>query len=344
MGSSVGIGALIMGVTLLSVFAIATSVISNQTEVALAITTPEVTEKPELSISNLGNSGSVDDPGGLSIPSPGTGYWPGDLDFTGNCDQVPDGEYTVSKEEWQTGIFPDDIGGNYDGHAISFQELDDEQGGITDWYVWYSVDGSASDPGLVGTGIMVEIVSNQAATAIRDDTLAAIILEATLSEIEFQSGGLVDNIIAQYDNAGPATDVTTTGGAPFSVITQVQGGRIIGTNLVDSGSGCTEIPTISINPDSPGGSAGSVIVANMVWDFTFQLTNDGDGSIKFSEIFVTYDGGSEIPTEVLSTIPAFTSEYLFPGEKVTIFRDINSDSTIVRVAISSHGMNIAVEA
>ena len=344
MGSSVGIGALIMGVTLLSVFAIATSVISNQTEVALAITNPDVKDQPDLSISNLGNSGSVDDPGGLSITSPGTGYWPGDLDFTGNCDQLPDGEYSVSKEEWQTGIFPDDVGGNYDGHAFSFQELDDEQGAVTDWYVWYSVDGSASDPGLSGTGIQVSIATDDEASTIRDETINAINLEATLTEIDFQSGGIAINIIAEYDNAGPATDVTTTNFAPFSVIVQAQGGRITSTNLLNSGSGCTEVPTVSINPDSPGGSAGSIIVVDMVWDFTFQITNDGDGSIKLSEIFVTYDGGSVIPTEVLSSNQPFVSDYLFPGEKLTIIRDANSENTLARVAISSHGMNIAVEA
>ena len=58
MGSSVGIGALIMGVTLLSVFAIATTVINNQAEVALEVTNPDVTDKPILSLSNIGNSGS----------------------------------------------------------------------------------------------------------------------------------------------------------------------------------------------------------------------------------------------------------------------------------------------
>ena len=73
MGSSVGIGALIMGVTLLSVFAVATSVISNQAEVALEVTDPDVFDKPELSLTNLVNPGTV-----TSIQvTTGTAYFPG---------------------------------------------------------------------------------------------------------------------------------------------------------------------------------------------------------------------------------------------------------------------------
>ena len=67
MGSSVGIGALIMGVTLLSVFAVATTVISNQAEVALEVSDPDVIDKPELSISNLENSGSISPDNTLSF-------------------------------------------------------------------------------------------------------------------------------------------------------------------------------------------------------------------------------------------------------------------------------------
>ena len=59
MGASVGIGALIMGVTLLSVFAIATTVISNQAEVALEISDPDVVDKPDITLSNLANPGTV---------------------------------------------------------------------------------------------------------------------------------------------------------------------------------------------------------------------------------------------------------------------------------------------
>ena len=115
MGSSVGIGALIMGVTLLSVFAIATTVINNQAEVALEVTNPDVIDKPILSLSNVGNSGSV---GSLSIASPGFGYYPGNLVFAGDCNQLPSGEYTVSAEQWQTNNFPDDVAGSYDGHGF----------------------------------------------------------------------------------------------------------------------------------------------------------------------------------------------------------------------------------
>tara|TARA_Y100001980_G_C14555980_1_gene345926 strand:- start:116 stop:1126 length:1011 start_codon:yes stop_codon:yes gene_type:complete len=334
-GSSVGIGALIMGVTLLSVFAIATSVISNQTEVALDITNPNVIDKPKLSLSNIGNSGTV---GGLNIASPGIGYYPGNLVFTGDCNQQPSGTYTVSSERWVTDNFPDENTVDYDGEAISFLELDDVFGATTEWYVWYSVDLSGNDPNLAGTGIVVEISSGDSGSEIRDSTLDALDGEPLLTEINFQSGAPADTIIADYSNSGPVTDTTTTG--VLSVVTQTQGGSIIGTSLDDSGSGCNSIPTITITPNAPGGSTGSVIVGSMVWDFTYEITNDGDDSVKLADIFITIDGG---PTEVLSSTPAFTTEYLFPGETISVLDDENSATEVGRVAISSHGMNIAVE-
>ena len=337
MGSSVGIGALIMGVTLLSVFAIATTVINNQAEVALEITDPDVVDKPILSLSNVGNSGSV---GSLSIASPGFGYYPGNLVFAGDCNQLPSGEYTVSAEQWQTNNFPDDVAGSYDGEGFSFVELDDELGTVSEWYVWYSVDGANNDPGLAGTGIMVEITANDLGGDIRDSTLTAIGGEATLTEIDFQSGAPADTIVAANFNTGPATDAATTFTAPFSIIIQSQGGTVSGTSLLDQGSGCTSTPTITITPNFPGGATGSVVVNNMVWDFTFDITNDGDKSVKLTEIFVTIDGGA---TVVLSSTPVFTVEYLFPGEKISILDDANSATEIGRIAISSHGMNIAVE-
>ena len=83
MGASVGIGALIMGVTLLSVFAIATTVISNQAEVALEITDPDVVDKPELSLSNLVNPGTVTE---VQFSVGGQNYFPGALVFSDVCD------------------------------------------------------------------------------------------------------------------------------------------------------------------------------------------------------------------------------------------------------------------
>jgi len=206
--------------------------------------------------------------------------------------------------------------------------------------VWYSVDGALNDPGLAGTGIMVEITANDVGEDIRDSTLNAISGEATLTEIDFQSGAPADTIVAANFNTGPATDAATTFGAPLSIIIQNQGGTVSGTSLLDPGSGCTSTPTITITPNFPGGATGSVVVNNMVWDFIFDITNDGDQSVKLTEIFVTIDGG---PTVVLSSTPAFTVEYLFPGEKISILDDANSATEIGRIAISSHGMNIAVE-
>lgn len=340
MGASVGIGALIMGVSLLSIFAIATTVIYNQAEVALELSDPDIVDEPDLKISNLANSGSVQS---LTLNSPGGLYYPGTLDFGSSCGVPPTGDYTVTSEEWQLGPFRDDNNPTpYDGEWFSFQELDDEAGAVTNWYVWYNVDGDDADPSPGGTGIEVNIISGQGATAIRDDTITALDNQLGLTEIIFSPGA---NIIeAAYQQSGPAVNlaVLTSGiNAPFPILSNGDGGVIAGTSLISPGSNCPSTPTITIIPASPGGVGGEVVVNAMEWDYGFDITNEGGHSVKLSEIYSTINGGT---TEVLSNIPAFEVEYIFPGEKISIVLDVNSAVTVSRVAISSHGMNIAVEA
>ena len=66
-------------------------------------------------------------------------------------------------------------------------------------------------------------------------------------------------------------------------------------------------------------------------------------NISVSAVTATTKNTSTTTTEVLSSTPVFTVEYLFPGETINVVKDANSADTLTRVAISSHGMNIAVE-
>ncbi len=338
MGSSVGIGALIMGVTLLSVFAVATTVISNQAEVALEVSDPDVIDKPELSISNLENSGEVTS---LNIFTAGANYFPGTLDFSGSCDVLPTGTYGVSFESWSIGPFLTEnspTSGIYDGEYFSFQELNDEAGDTTNWYVWFDVDDDDADPTPGGTGIEVDITTGDSSTSIRDAALTAIGLEGTLNQISFSAGGS-DTLVATYLNSGPAINVAVSNvpTGPFPVLSTNDGGTIISVNLIDGGEDCTVTPIITL---SWVGVGGEVLVLSMEWDYSFEITNDGGSTVKLSEIFTTINGGE---TDVLSSTPAFPVEYIFPGETISVTLDENSLDTISRVAISSHGMNVAVE-
>jgi len=340
-GSSVGIGALIMGVTLLSVFAVATTVISNQAEVALEVSDPDVIDKPQISVSNLANSGSVDTP--LDVVGAGGGYYPGTLLFAGDCDILPTGTYAVTSESWQLGPFQDEnspTSGIYDAEYFSFQELDDEAGAVTNWYVWYNVDGDDADPAPGGIGIEVSVNFGDTGETIRDNTLTELNGEATLTEIVFTPGA--DTIQATYSQSGPAIDLQVSNEAtgPFPELSSSDGGGINVATLADGGSGCTGIPTISLVPNAPGGVGGLVVVVNMEWDYTYDITNDGSTTIKLSEVFVTLNGGD---TEVLSTTPAFTVDFLFPGETIAIFYEADDPNSISRIAISSHGMYVATE-
>ncbi|MAT48242.1 MAG: hypothetical protein CMA27_00235, partial [Euryarchaeota archaeon] len=107
----------------------------------------------------------------------------------------------------------------------------------------------------------------------------------------------------------------------------------------NGGSGCSSQPDVDAC-DICGGDGNEDFAATMEWDYGFDITNTGDSAIKLSEIFSTINGGT---TEVLSSTPAFTVEYLFPGEKISIVKDANSADSLSRVSISSHGLNIAVE-
>jgi len=340
-GSSVGIGALIMGVTLLSVFAVATTVISNQAAVALEVTDPDVIDKPELSLTNLANSGSVQAP--LDVQGAGGGYYPGTLVFAGDCEILPSGTFSVTSESWQLGPFQDEnspTSGIYDGEHFSFQELDDEAGAVSNWYVWFNVDGDDADPAPGGIGIEVTVNLGDTGETIRDNTITELNNAATLTEIVFTPGA--DTIQATYSQSGPAVDVVVSNPAtgPFPILSSNDGGGINVATLADGGSGCTGTPTISLVPNSPGGAGGLVVVDEMEWDYTYVITNDGSTTVKLSEIFITLNGGA---TDVLSSTPAFTVEYLFPGETINVFTDADSENSLTRVAISSHGMNIAVE-
>ncbi|CAI8232091.1 MAG: Uncharacterised protein [Methanobacteriota archaeon] len=364
MGASVGIGALIMGVTLLSVFAIATTVISNQAEVALEISDPDVVDKPDITLSNLENPGTV-----LSIGfdplNPGTNYFPGSLVFSDVCDVTPTGSFTVTNEQFRF-RFVDELTnfgvptGNYndtapnDGEFFEFTDLTASALGSEElWHVWFSVNPEIS-PGVFGTStdgvpveaseptrtIEVNINEGDSAEQIRDKTISE--LNANTPPIQITWSTFVTNQIEGiYLNSGPVSN-WNSGNSPLVIEDITAGGVIDSATLTapnNGGSGCSSQP--DVDPcDICGGDGNDDFTATMEWDYGFDITNTGDAPIKLSEIYTTINGGA---TEVLSSNPAFTVEYLFPGETITIVKDANSQDSLTRVAISSHGMNIAAE-
>ena len=368
MGASVGIGALIMGVTLLSVFAIATTVISNQAEVALEVTDPDVVDKPELSLSNLVNPGTVTN----ILSNPGTDYFPGALVFSDVCDVIPTGSFTVTNEVFKFSTFDEvadgvDPIGNYndsgwggthptEGDYIAFNDLTAEAPGSEElWIVWYSVNPSLNpDPGFgtstdiaptpVGSDptrtIEVNINEGDDAQQIRDNTLSQLQLNSPPIQITWTSF-VTDQVTGDYQNSGPVSS-WVSGNSPLALESLDQGGVIDSVSLDppnNGGSGCSSQP--EVDPcASCGGDGTDGFLAVMEWDYAFDITNDGGTPVKLSEIFSTINGGA---TEVLSSTPAFTVEYLFPGETINVVKDANSPDSLTRVAISSHGMNIAVE-
>ena len=367
MGASVGIGALIMGVTLLSVFAIATTVISNQAEVALEISDPDVIDKPELSLSNLVNPGTVTN---VAVTQ-GTDYFPGALVFSDVCDVVPTGSFTVTTEDFRFRTFDEvadglDPIGNYndtgwigvhptEGDYFQFNDLIAEAPGSEErWTVWYSVNPSLNpDPGFgVSTDeaptpagsdpsrmIEVNIDEGDNAEQVRDKTINAL---QSIPAIQITwTTFATDQVNGVFDNSGPVSS-WVGGNSPLVLEATTPGGVIDIASLGlpnNGGSGCSTQPDVDAC-DSCGGAGDEDFLAVMEWDYAFDVTNDGGTPVKLSEIFSTINGGG---TEVLSSTPAFTVEYLFPGETITVVKDANSSDSLTRVAISSHGMNIAAE-
>ena len=365
MGSSVGIGALIMGVTLLSVFAVATSVISNQAEVALEVTDPDVFDKPELSLTNLVNPGTV-----TSIQvTTGTAYFPGSLVFSGVCEVNPTGAFTVTNEEFRFRLVdevPDGVNpfGNYNDSAWggshptegNFFEITDltasAPGSEEIWTIWYSVNPEL-EPGVFGTStdtppagsnpfrtIEVNINQGDQDNDVRDKTKTQLDLNTPPIQIAW-SNFATNQIEGVYSNPGPVTNFNT-GNSDVILESTIAGGDILAAALGlpnNGGSGCSSQPDVDACPLC-GGDGNEDFTAVMEWDYNFDITNDGGTPVKLSEIFTTINGGT---TEVLSSTPVFTVEYLFPGETINVVKDANSADTLTRVAISSHGMNIAVE-
>ncbi len=361
MGASVGIGALIMGVTLLSVFAIATTVISNQAEVALEISDPEVIDKPDISVSNLANPGTV-----LSIGfTSGTNYFPGSLVFSDVCDVTPTGSFTVTNEQFRF-RFADEITnfgnptGNYndsnspEGEFFQFTDLTASALSSEElWTVWFSVNPEIT-PGVYGTStdtipaaandparrIQVNINEGDSAEEIRDKTILELDSNSPPIQITWNTFA-TNQIEGVYTNSGPVAN-WNPGNSPLVIEDITAGGVIDSATLAapnNGGSGCSSQPDVDAC-DICGGSGNADFTATMVWDYGFDITNTGDSAIKLSEIYSTINGGT---TEVLSSNPAFTVEYLFPGEKISIVKDANSADSLSRVSISSHGLNIAVE-
>lgn len=94
--------------------------------------------------------------------------------------------------------------------------------GGTDYYVWFKVSGSGTDPAIAGrTGIEVNIVTNDTASAV-----AAALNAIINAEADFNSTVLTSTVTVTAASAGYALDASA-GNSGFTVTVTTQGGHSI---------------------------------------------------------------------------------------------------------------------
>ena len=323
MGASVGIGALIVGTSLLTIFALASAAIDLQVDEALErIEETGDNSVPSFTVNDASNdvnavagvsftsgtgsgyavgdiisSGSVVS---LSFVSGGTGYsdstnlvWSG-----GGCSPNPTGTYTVSTEAFE-----------YTATATSHSMNNDYftySSSTTDYYVWFNVNGNGVEPILGGTGIEVSLTNGDSdivtagKIADRIDTLGSAV----------DSGAGATRTIT-LDAAGAATNVAT-GTSGFTVSMTDDGGVMLTAALATGGNGCTGTPTV----DGDGGSSSSLtLVMHSSFGFSAKVkTIDGGGGITAVEMVSAGQGHTSTPN-------IFAAETTGSGASITAVLD-----------------------
>lgn len=338
MGASVGIGALIMGVTLLSIFAVASTMLTNQIQVAIEVTEPKVSEQPEVTLSAAKDSGALTGTK-VTVTATGEDYPAGTLVFTlgggESCDTLPAGTYTVEPDELFTVEF------NPDANAGTFTINDGEYWAFSDVYVWYDTNGDGLGDPTPGGGLITPILVN-----INGMTLESQVADETNTRINSVGGS--PPYSSSWNAADTFIDVTFTGnmvdatdgdiGADISVSTAIQAGAIDVITITDDGAGCTAVPSV----DAQAGGTGAAFNVEMQFDVTFDLTNDGDATLPIDEIFVSLDDENTVAVEEPTVLSDSYSRsgYIFPGETISVTIDQNSGVVHTRIAISSHGASV----
>jgi hypothetical protein len=302
MGASVGIGALIVGTSLLTIFALASAAIDLQVDEALERieetgdnsvpsftvddASNDVNAVAEVTITAPGtgyqvddiiSSGSVDS---LSFVSGGTGYsdstnlvW----DTGGVCSTAPTGTYTVSTEAFEfTALAATGLDGLYFTYSSP----------STDFYVWFDVDNNDADPNPGGTGIEVDLTSGQSAST----SATSIANEIDTSGSAVDSGAGATRTIT-LDAAGAATNVAA-GTSGFTVSMTDDGGEILTATLTDGGNGCTGTPTVD---GADGSSSSLTLVMSSSFGFSAKVKTVSTGGITAIEMISAGQGHTSAP-------------------------------------------------
>jgi hypothetical protein len=312
MGASVGIGALIVGTSLLTIFALASAAIDLQVDEALErIEETGDNSVPSFTVNDASNdvdgvaevtfasgtglgyavgdiisSGSV---ASLSFVSGGTGYSDStnlDWDTGGVCSTDPTGTYTVSTEEFQFTATATSHAMNNDYFTYSSS--------TTDYYVWFNVNGNGVDPSPGGTGIEVVMLNGDAAAQTADRIGETI--DAHSSAIE--SDRTDATVTITLADAGDATNAAA-GTSGFTVSMTDDGGVMLTAALTTGGNGCTGTPTV----DGDGGADSSLtLVMHSSYGFSAKVkTIDGSGGITAVEMVSAGRGHTSTPNIFAAT-------------------------------------------
>jgi len=397
MGASVGIGALIVGTSLLTIFALASAAIDLQVEEALERieetgdnsvpsftvndASNDVNAVAEVTITVPGNGYQVDDiissgsADSLSFVSGGTGYsdstnlvW----DTGGVCAIDPAGTYTVSIEVFQFTAVADSSGslaGKYFTYSTPSKN----------YYVWFKVGLSGTDPNPGGDGIQVDLNNNDGAATVAIKTANAISTSGDVST----SGGNPRTVT--LNDAGAATDAADLdSGFAFNIDTD--GGVMLSVTMTGGGNGCTGTPTVDgadgssssltlvmsssfgfsakVKTVSTGGitsiemisagqghtstpnifaARGTGATFTVVLDnvLTWNMTNSGQEVLKLTHIWFALDGGDpeQLSTSTYTIWDFPKHDYLFSGETVMVSYDLNSATPSVIAASCMGGQS-----
>lgn len=150
------------------------------------------------------------------------------------------------------------------------------------YYVWYTVDGSGSDPAVVGAmGILVELLSTDTATIVANKTLAAI--NTYYFAVPDMQGLLIRGNDPNQTWDYPSVFASGTNPARFN----------INPNLNGSGAGTLQLSGVMTHrhqvtssiQSTPGGSFPAVTLGGAATSNTRETTTNGDqGSLPESRV------------------------------------------------------------
>jgi archaellum component FlaF (FlaF/FlaG flagellin family) len=304
MGASVGVGALIVGASLLTIFALASAAIDLQVDEALErIEESGDNSVPSFTVDDASND--VDGVAEVTITAPGTGYQVDDIISSGSVDSLSfvsggTGYSDSTNLDWDTGgVCATDPAGTYtvSTEVFSFTAVADvgnSLGGTyfeysspsTDYYVWFRVSGNGFNPNLAGkTSVLVTLTTNDDAGTVATRTATEIATSGAAS----QSGTNPRTIT--LDDAGAATDAADFDSG-FTIDIDTDGGEMLSATLTDGGNGCTGTPTVD---GADGSSSSLTLVMSSSFGFSAKVKTVSTGGITSIEMISAGQGHTSAP-------------------------------------------------